>query len=74
MTVISILVVDLINKAEPTVLYKINKNVHIKTSKIINYIAIIIVFLTHHTIPHLYTNTHPPTHTHRRNATRGEGG
>ena len=66
MTVISILEPYLTNKAEPTALYKINNNVHIKTSKIRNYIVIIIVFLTHHTIPHQHTNmrTHTHTHTH----------
>ena len=48
----------LTNKAEHTLLYKINNNVYIKTSKGINYIVIILYF----------------AHAHRRNVTRGERG
>ena len=56
----------LTDKDEHAVLYKINNNVYIKTTKIINY-TVIILYSSH---------THRYTHTwvHRRNAMRGEGG
>ena len=49
----------LTDKGEHTALYKINHNVYIKTSKIINYI-VVILYSSHTT----YTHTHTHTHTH----------
>ena len=70
--VISI-VLYLTGKGEPTVLYKINNNVYIKTSKIINYIGIILctpppptmhIHKCMHTHTHMQAHTHASTHTH----------
>ena len=47
----------LTDKGEQTALYKINNNVYIKTSKILNYIVIIL----HYT--HTHACTHARTHT-----------
>ena len=62
----------LTDKGEHTSLYKINNNVYSKTSKILNYVVIIL----HYTHTHTRARTHARTHTeaHRRNVTRGEGG
>ena len=54
------------NKGKHTALYKINNNVYIKTSKVINYIVIILYF------SHARAHTHARTHAHRRNIRRGE--
>ena len=62
----------LTDKGLHTALYKINNNVHIKTSKWYKFNRHDIVFLTHHT-----TNTHTHSHTthvHRRNITRSVWG
>ena len=55
---------DLTDKSEHTVLYKINNNVYIKTSKMINYIVIILYSLQIHTHTHTHTHSHTHTHTH----------
>ena len=52
------------DKGEHTILYKINKNVLVKTSNRINNH---IVLLIHNTPPHTHTHTH--TRVHRRNVT-----
>ena len=67
----------LTGKGEHTVLYKNNNNVYIKTSKIINYIVIILYSSHTHTYAcmcvHAHTHSHTHTHTqaHRRNVTGG---
>ena len=69
----------LANKGEHTMLYKIQNNVYIKTSKIINYIVIILYSSHTHTYAcmcvHAHTHSHTHTHTqaHRRNVTGGGG-
>ena len=50
------------NKNEHSALYKINKNVHIQTSKIIYRRNI--VYLEHHTRTHMHARTRAQTHTH----------
>ena len=55
-TIIAVIsvVLYLIDKSEHTMLYKINKNVYIKTSKIFSYVDIIMYFL--HTCTHTHTH------------------
>ena len=56
----------LTDKGEHTAFYKINNNVYIKTSKIINYYIVLILYSshTHHIRKHTHTHTHARTHTH----------
>ena len=56
----------LTGKGEHTVLYKNNNNVYIKTSKIINYIGILLYtpLPPHHAHTQMHAHMHTHTHTH----------
>ena len=62
LTAVISIALSLTKKDDYTMLYKINKNVCIKTTKIINYIVIVFLLRMH---------THACVH--RRNVMRGEG-
>ena len=56
----------LTDKGEHTAFYKINNNVYIKNSKIINYYIVLILYSshTHHIRKHTHTHTRTHAHTH----------
>ena len=71
-TVVISVALYLTSKGGHTMLYKIQNNVYIKTSKIINYIVIILYSLHTHTRMHVHACTYTLAHTHRQ--TEGMGG